>query len=188
MALAESLERTETLVTAQELWQLSGGEKKYELVKGELIDMTPPGGTHGTVALNLGALLRGFVKSQNLGVVMVESGYKLASNPDTVRGPDISFLATEKIPAGGLPDGYITGAPDLAAEIVSPNDTASQIQDKVQDYLAHGVQAVWVVYPQQRTVVVHYPDGTARTRHEADTLEGETVLSGFSCRVNEIFD
>jgi Uma2 family endonuclease len=188
MALTESIERTKTMVTAQELWQLSGGEKEHELVKGELIEMTPPGGSHGTVAAKITWLLLNFVKPHNLGEVMVETGFQLTSNPDTVRGPDVSFISAAKIPSGGPPAGYISGPPDLAVEIVLPNDTASEIQNKVQDYLTHGTTVVWVVYPQQRTAVVHYPDGTARTLHEADTLEGKPVLTGFSCRVTEIFD
>ncbi len=187
MVLAKTMESVKELVTVEELWQMGSHGKNYELVRGELIEMAPPGGTHGNTAANLSSLLLSLVKEKNLGVVMVETGYKLASDPDTVRGPDISFLSSAKIPPAGLPDGYIDGAPDLAVEIVSPGDTASEIQDKVQDYLTYGVQLVWVVYPSQRLVVVHNPDGTSRTLHETDTLSGEVVLSGFSCRVADIF-
>ena len=118
---------------------------------------------------------------------MVETGFRLTVQPDTVRSPDISFLAAAKIPSTGLPEGYIDGPPDLAVEIVSPGDTASEIQDKVQDYLAYGTQMVWVVYPQQRIVIIHYPDGTARTLRETDTLSGESMIPDFSCQVAEIF-
>lgn len=187
MVLAEMVEQTKTFVTAGELRQLSAGDKKYELVKGELIEMTPPGGTHGSIAAKISWLLLSFIKSNNLGKVMVESGFQLASNPDTVRGPDISFLAAAKVPAEGIPAGYLSGAPDLAVEIVSPGDTAAEIQAKVQDYLTGGSQAVWVVYPQQRIVVVHHPDGLSRTLQETDTLNGETVLPGFSGQVSDIF-
>ncbi len=187
MALVETTEYTKTLVTAQELWQLSQNDKRYELVKGELIEMTPPGGRHGNTAVKLATLLQNFASSHKLGEVMVETGFCLSSQPDTVRGPDVSFLAAEKIPPGGLPDGYIFGAPDLAVEIVSPNDTASKIQSKVQDYLAYGTRLVWLVYPQQQIVIVHHPDGTARTLSETNTLNGETVVPGFSCRVEDIF-
>jgi Uma2 family endonuclease len=187
MSLAQTSERTESLVTAEALWQLAEDDQDYELVKGELVKVTPPGGTHGKVSLRLGALLQNFVVSHQLGVVMVETGFRLAANPDTVRGPDISFLSADRIPADGLPEGYISGAPDLAVEIVSPNDRASEIQARVQDYLTSGTPLVWVVYPQQRLVIVHYPDGTARTLSENDTLSGETVIVGFSCQVKEIF-
>jgi Uma2 family endonuclease len=187
MVLAKTAESVKELVTAEDLWRMSGQGENYELVRGELREMTPPGGIHGSTAVNFSSLLLGFVKEKKLGVVMVETGYKLASNPDTIRGPDISFLSTAKLSPGGLPDGYIEGAPDLAVEIVSPGDTASEIQDKVQDYLAYGTQMIWVVYPQQRIVIIHYPDGMARTLRETDTLSGESVIPGFSCQVAEIF-
>ena len=119
--------------------------------------------------------------------MLVETGYILAANPDTVRGPDISFLAIAKIPNTGLPAGYIQGAPDLAVEIVSPGDAASEIQNKVQDYLAYGVQLVWIVYPQQHLVIVYYPDGTSRTLRDTDMLMGEPVIPGFACLVGDIF-
>ena len=97
------------------------------------------------------------------------------------------FSLPKKIPSTGLPDGYISGAPDLAIEIVSPNDTATEIQDKVQDYLNYGTRLIWVVYPRQKIVIVHYPDGTAKTLGATDRLDGETVIAGFSCAVGDIF-
>ena len=188
MTLAKTAESTlNQLVTAEVLWQLSASGKNYELMQGELIEMSPPGGEHGDVASELILLLRSFAKQHQLGKVLTETGFRLASSPDTVRSPDVSFLSAAKIPAAGLPKGFIAGPPDLAVKVVSPNDTASEIQDKVQDYLAHGAQLVWVVYPEQRVVVVHYPDGTARTLHEPDSLTGEAVVPGFTCRVGEIF-
>ena len=118
---------------------------------------------------------------------MVETGYRLAVDPDTVRSPDVSFLSAQNMPSDGIPDGYIAGPPDLAIEIVSPGDTATEIQDKVQDYLRHGTRLVWIIYPQQQVVVVHYPDGTAKTLPQSETLSGEDVVPGFACSVKEIF-
>jgi Uma2 family endonuclease len=187
MALAEASKSMVKRVTAEELWELAQEGQAYELIKGELINVSPPGGEHGDITSEIILLLRGYAKKKNLGKVLTESGFRIAAEPDTVRSPDVSFLAQDKIPAGGLAKGFISGSPDLAVEVVSPNDTASQIQDKVQDYLAHGTRLVWVVYPQQRIVIVHYPDGTAKTLHEADSLSGENVLPGFSCQVKEIF-
>lgn len=187
MGLAQPIEMVKELITADELWQMGGRGENFELVKGELVKMTPPGGTHGHAALSLGSRLFNFVEAHKLGKMMVESGYKLSANPDTVRAPDISFLSAAKIPPDGLPDGYINSAPDLAVEVVSPGDTASEIQNKVQDYLTYGTQVVWVVYPQQRLVMVHYPDGTARTLQETDILSDEAIIPGFSCRVSDIF-
>lgn len=191
MQISDSLKATathpKTFVTADELWQLSAIGKNYELVRGELKEMAPPGGLHGKLSLRLGRFLQDFVDAHQLGEVMVETGFRLADSPDTVRSPDASFISTERLPADGLPEGYIPGPPDLAVEVVSPDDTASEVQDKVRDYLAYGTQQVWVVYPQQRLVIVHDPDGTAKTLQAQDTLSGETVIPGFACRMADIF-
>jgi Uma2 family endonuclease len=106
-----------------------------------------------------------------LGKVLVETGYHLASRPDTVRAPDVSFISTQRLPDGDLPEGFIPGAPDLAVEIVSPGDLDWEVQDKVQHYLARGAQRVWVIRPRAGSITVHQPDGTART------LRGEAVLT-----------
>lgn len=187
MVLAKTAESVKELVTAEDLWRMGSRGENYELVRGELIEMTPPGGIHGNAALRLGMRLQSFAEAHQLGEAMVETGFRLTVQPDTVRSPDISFLVAAKIPSTGLPEGYIDGPPDLAVEIVSPGDTASEIQDKVQDYLAYGTPMIWVVYPQQRIVIIHYPDGMARTLRETDTLSGESVIPGFSCQVAEIF-
>lgn len=187
MALAEAHKSTVRQVTAEELWNLSETYKNHELSKGRLIEMTPPGGSHGKFALRIGRFLQDFVDARQIGEAMVETGFVLTENPDTVRSPDASFISTENLPPEGLPDGFIPGAPDLAVEIVSPGDTAAEVQDKVQDYLHYGTKLVWVIYPRQRLVIVHYPDGTAKTLRETDTLSGESVVPGFSCPVKEIF-
>lgn len=174
------------LMTAEELLRLPDDGYDYELVKGELVKMTPPGGEHGQIARRLGARLGAHVDTQNLGAVMVESGYCLECRPDTVCGPDVSFLAAERIPAEGLPRGFIQGAPDLAVEIISPDDTASEVQAKVQDYLQHGTRLVWVVEPKTRTITVYRSLSDIRILTEHDVLEGDGVVPGFTCRVTDI--
>lgn len=178
---------TKTLFTAEDLWQLPEGGRWYELVKGELIEMTPPGSMHGKVALRLARHLQAHVDAYQLGEVMVESGFRLESEPDTVRGPDVSFIAADRVPPEGLPDGFFPGAPDLAVEVVSPGDTNAEIQDRVMDYLTHGTRLVWVVRPRRRTVTVHSPDGTACVLSEADVLDGEDVVPGFTLFLQELF-
>ncbi len=187
MVLAVPKTKTKNLVTAEELLQLQDNTINYELTKGELIEMTPPGGSHGLTAVEISWLLRSFVKSRELGVILVETGFKLKTDPDTVRAPDVSFIAAENLPPEGVPDGYIAGPPDLAVEIVSPGDKAADVQDKVQEYLECSVKLVWVVYPQQQIVIAHHPDGMARTLKLNDTLTAETVIPGFSCLVKDIF-
>jgi Uma2 family endonuclease len=177
-----------TLLTAGEFFRLySSKEGHYELVKGKVIEMPPPGWVHGGIAVNIASELRAFVRQHNLGRVVVESGCWLERQPDTVRGPDVAFIARERMPAEGLPRGFFEGAPDLAVEIVSPTDNATELEIKVHDYLRNGAQRVWVVYPDSRRVAVHHPDGTARWYSEDAAIEDEELLPGFSLPLREIF-
>jgi Uma2 family endonuclease len=159
---------------------------RYELVRGELVRMTPVGGEHGKVALEFAARLLAHVKARRLGEVMVEVGYRLTTDPDTVRATDVSFVATDRLPPGGLPRGFIPGPPDLAVEVISPEDSASEVDATVQEYLAHGVRLVLVVQPRTRTVTAYRPDGNARVLRSGDSIEGQDVLPGVSLPVDEI--
>ncbi len=181
---------TEKLLTAEDLAGMPEpptGEQ-YELARGELLVMPPPGVFHGRFASRLDNRLRPFVEARALGEVFVETGYLLRHDPDTVRAPDVSFVAVARIPAGGLPEeGFFPGAPDLAVEIVSPGDLDAEVQGKVDDYLEFGTQLVWVVRPKQRTVTVYHPDGTARRLGQGDTLSGEDLLPGFALPLSDLF-
>src|SRR5215510_7870763 len=114
------------LMTAHELWLLPDNGMRRELVRGEVIEVMPSGGQHGAIAVILALLLRLWTKRTNGGYVGVEAGYILAHDPDTVRGPDVSFVRAERIPTSGIPEGYWELAPDLAAEVVSPHETAEE--------------------------------------------------------------
>ena len=107
--------------------------------------------------------------------------------PDKVRRPDVSFIVLGRLPAEQLPEGHITIAPDLAVEVVSPNDRAYDIDHKVEEYISAGVRLVWVISPAGRTVRVHRADGTVALLGQKDELDGEDVLPGFSCAVCELF-
>jgi Uma2 family endonuclease len=182
-------QQREKLMTAEEFWKRHSNVKlpRYELVKGELVEMSPPGGVHGEVSLAIGAALRLHVRQNNLGRVMVESGYYLERDPDTVRGPDVSFIRAERVAAEGLPRSWVRGAPDVAVEVVSPSDSAAEVEGKVHDYLAGGAQRVWVVYSDIKRITVYSSDGTVLRYHEGDTLEDQDLLPGFSLLVAEVF-
>lgn len=171
---------TERLVTADELLALSArDEDRYELIQGGVRIMPPAGAEHGYFAMNLGASLYLFASENQLGVVFAaETGFVLERNPDTVRALDTGFVRKARLPRS-LTGKYFPGAPDLAVEIVSPNDRADAVQDKVQGWLSHGTQLVWVVEPKSRTVTIYRPDGTANVLQADDTLDGEDVLPGF---------
>ncbi len=150
--------------------------------------MSPAGSIHGTLALRLGAAIQVFAEGNDLGYTFAaETGFLLETSPDTVRAPDASFVRTERLPAGGLPQAYFPGAPDLAVEVVSPNDRASDVQEKVQDWLRHGTLLVWVVEPASQTVIVYRADGSATVLQKGDVVDGEDVLPGFSYSLNRLF-
>jgi len=180
--------RTGKKMTAEELRFLPDDGKSYELIGGELIMMVPAGTRHGRIAMRLGSMIENHARQHNLGAVYAaETGFQIAHDPDTVRAADVAFVARERIPPEGEPDGYWAIAPDLVVEVASPSDSATHLQAKVTDWLQAGVRRVWVVYPDTRSVVVHEPSGRAITLGEEALLDGEDILPGFRCPVKEIF-
>jgi Uma2 family endonuclease len=175
-------------MTADELLMMKRGEFRYELIKGELKRMSPAGSEHGAIIVNLTLLLAQHVKANKLGVVFgAETGFKIASSPDTVRAPDIAFVRRERIPESGIPKEFWPGAPDLAVEVLSPGDRIKAVEEKVGDWLASGASAVWVVDPKRKSVTVYRSLKDTQTLLEDDELDGQTVVPGFRCRVADIF-
>jgi Uma2 family endonuclease len=174
------------VTTAQQLFEVAGLER-CELVRGELVMMSPAGFDHGWIAGNIALALGGFVKPRSLGmVVTAETGFRIASDPDTVRAPDVAFVRADRVPPGGV-KGFFEGPPDLAVEVVSPNDRASEVTAKVQNWLQAGCAAVWVVDPENRTVMAYRSPSEIVMLSLADTLTGGEVLPGLSVPVGELF-
>jgi Uma2 family endonuclease len=142
---------------------------------------------HGRLATRLTHLLHAHVERHDLGTVLVESGYVLQRKPDTVRGPDISFVRKERMAPEQIPEQFIPGTPDLAIEILSPEDRAGEVQEKLKDYFSAGTRLVWVVDPRRRYVTVHCPDRPSVLIAENDELDGEDVVPGFRCSVADVF-
>jgi len=175
-------------MTADELLAMPDDGWRYELVKGELRRMPPPGDQHGWVGMNLGGPLHTFVKENKLGVVyLAETGFKLESDPDTVRAPDVAFVRQERVQETGPLQGYRFGAPDLVVEVLSPRDTIREVEEKVWEWLMAGARMVWVVSPKLRTVTVYRSLTDIVTLTEKDTLDGGDVVPGFKIRVGDIF-
>jgi Uma2 family endonuclease len=116
-----------------------------------------------------------------------ETGFRLANNPDTVRAPDIAFIAKENLPAEMPRDGFWPGAPDLAVEVLSPSDRTGEVDEKIDAWLAAGCAAVWVVDPKLQTVTVYRSRTDIQVKTAGETLPGDPVVPGFSCRVDELF-
>jgi Uma2 family endonuclease len=188
---SKTMTAQEKLYSVDDLWRLSHepGDRRFELVKGQLVEMSPAGGIHGDIASELNMHIRLFVKQHNLGYVSAaETGYILFTDPDegdTVRAPDVAFVQKERLPRG-FPAGYIPLAPDLAVEVVSPNDKAGEIEEKIADYLRAGVRLAWFVYPKSKSVHV-YTSETIERLNTDDTLDGRDVLPGFQLVVRNLF-
>ena len=149
--------------------------------------MSPAGFDHGRFASKIVAALENHVARRKSGVVTTaETGFQIAHDPDTVRAPDVAYVRSERIPVGGV-KGFFPGAPDLAVEVVSPSDRASEVAAKVLEWLSAGCQAVWVVDPENRTVTVHRSRSDITVLTAADTLDGGDLLPAFSMPVAEAF-
>ena len=149
--------------------------------------MTPAGFEHGRITINISLPLARFVKEQGLGVVTTaETGFQIAHDPDTVRAPDVGFIRADRVPSETTV-GFFQGAPDLAVEVLSPNDRASAVTAKVQDWLAAGCRAVWVVDPGTKSVAVYRALDRIVVLSRSDSLTGNDVLPDFRLPVAEIF-
>lgn len=175
------------LLTAEELLRINLPNKRSELVRGMLIIREPAGYIHGAIAARLLVAIGSHVATSGLGrVFAAETGFTLARGPDTVRAPDVAFVSAARLPHPP-PRGFAELAPDLAAEVMSPDDSAPEVLDKVADWLRAGTRLVWVVDPARRVARVYRPDGSEDLLAERDVLRGETVLPAFELELASLF-
>ena len=175
------------IITAAELLAMPADGNCYELVSGGLRMMSPAGGRHGRIALKLGRRLGDYVERHDLGETFAaETGFLLKQNPDTVRAPDVAFVSHAKLGTLANDPGYLPVAPDLIAEVVSPNDRSSDVEEKVLDWLAAGVLAVLVVDPQTKSVR-HYQSADEIHVHTDGSIDLGQVIRGFQLDVVELF-
>lgn len=180
--------QTTALMTAEDLLALPENDMQYELVEGELIEMSPSSRLHSRDGQRIAARLAVFVEDNDLGEVHgADGGFILRRNPDTVRSPDAAFVRKERL-TDLDEDGFLPLAPDLAVEVVSPSNTVNEMSLKVQEYLDAGTSIVWVVETLRRQVTVHTPDRNPRIYRDGETLDGGDVLPGFALSVTYIFD
>lgn len=175
-------------VAAEELLLMADDGVRRELVLGEVRETNPAGNLHGRIAARLAARLFQHVETHNLGTVFAaETGFKIANNPDTVRAPDAAFVRRERVEEVGEVEGYWPGAPDLAVEVISPNDSYTGVEEKVAAWLAAGTRAVVVIEPRTKTVTVRSSRTEIRVLTEGDVLDVGGVVPGWKMPVADVF-
>ena len=176
------------LMTAEELMQLPDDDLRHELINGELITMPPPKLPHGRIATRLGVPLAQFVLENDLGEVYIgDVGFQLTRNPDTVLGPDISFISKERLEQAGDVKGYWQGPPDLAVEVFSPGYRPGKISERISRLFSFGTKQVWVVDLEHGAVTVYRSELDTTTFSGADFLEAPDLFPGFSISLEKIF-
>ena len=174
------------ITTAEQLLR-AGDIGPCELIRGELRMMNAAGGQHGRITAQLSFLLSTHIVPKCLGTCYAaETGFILSRDPDTVRAPDFAFIAAGR--AATPERGFMPGAPDLAVEVLSPDDRPGYVREKVAEWLEAGTRAVWIVDPRKRTVVVHEPAQPPLELGESDTIRGGAVLPGLELPVSAVFD
>jgi Uma2 family endonuclease len=174
------------LVTADELLKM-GDIGRCELIYGELVMMSPAGFSHGEIAMRIGMFLAQFVDEHDLGVALAaETGFLIEKDPDLVRAPDASFVRKDRVPATPWRK-FFPGVPDLAVEVISPDDTKREIAEKVNMWLAHGTVSCWVADPIAMTVVIHRTGQNPLQLGVQDKIADEPALRGFVLPVSKIF-
>ncbi|MBI4578342.1 MAG: Uma2 family endonuclease [Planctomycetes bacterium] len=179
---------TRTLTTAIEFERIAAGLGPCELVRGEVITLSPGGLSHSRVTARIAGLLWEWERRTRLGRTLTgEVGFAVETQPDTVRGADVAYYAYERLPKQTRLDGFSAVPPNLVVEIVGKGQGWREMVEKVGEYLRMGVDRVWVIDPKSCRVHVYSRDAEPSVLARGDTLTDETVLPGFSCQVDEFF-
>lgn len=180
---------TTQLLTAEEFFALPDPNdgSKQELVRGKVVTMPGPDWEHGEVQVNIATLIKLYLRENPIGRVATESGAVTEKKPDTVRGPGVSYYSKERLPLDMRVVGYHVEVPDLCVEVMSPSNSLKQLKAKAKEYLFAGVQLVWLVDPEAKTVTIITEPLESRTLEPDAVLDGGDILPGFSCKVSDLF-
>lgn len=178
---------TTNLLTAADLAEMPDDGYQYELIRGVLAKMPPPGFEHGALGHEIAWWLENFVRPRGLGRVVVEAGFWFENDPDLVMAPDVAFVRTDRLPPRQERTGYLTIPPDLAVEVVSPSQSEPDVVAKAAEYLRLGVPLVWAVFPRRQSATVFRAGRAPRVVNLGEALDGEDVLSGFRLPLADIF-
>lgn len=183
------------LMTAEELLVYPSHGQRTELVAGRLIVREPAGYLHGRIASRVHVRIAAFLQADQLArgvphplgeVLAAETGFTLQRTPDTVRAPDVAFVAWDRRPSATR--GFAELAPDVAVEVLSPGDRAGEVLAKVADWLLAGSALVWVIDPERRTARIYRADGSESMLDAHDAIDGEATLPGFTLDLSLLFE
>ena len=165
------------LMTAEEFMTADLDDGRLELVRGEVIELSPPYSDHA------------YERESGYGYCLSNDvSFQTRRDPDTVRGLDVCFFSEARLPRSSIGPRLLTVAPDVAVEVVSPSNRKTELLEKVVEYLAAGCPAVWLVYPRTRSVAVFRDSRTPPVVYEdGDAIEGQPELPGFRCLVSDLF-
>jgi Uma2 family endonuclease len=181
------MKRASRSATADDLWRLSHEGVRCELVLGEVREKTPAGAAHGSVAGRLHGFLFAHLMGERSGEVFSSgTGFLIERDPDTVRAPDIAFVSAARLPRP-IPVKFLPMAPDLAVEVLCPEDRPAEVAEKVAQWLAAGTRLVWVIDPRRRTAAIHAPGREPRHLPADGVLDGEDVVPGFRLALAELW-
>ncbi|MCY3831974.1 MAG: Uma2 family endonuclease [Chloroflexi bacterium] len=184
------METKQRLWDIDDVWELycqrSNDHLRFELIDGELIEMSGPGGTHGRIAIILGTYLYLFAEENDLGIVTGETGYHPPADRYNLLLPDVAFISFERAP-DPFPDKLVPVMPDLAVEIRSPSNTLAEMREKAQRYLRLGTTLIWIILPNDQKVEIHQTQMPVKTLALGDSLSGEDVLPGFELELRWLF-
>ena len=175
-------------ITAEQLLMMPDNHMRRELIAGEVREMTPAGSEHGRVAVKFATRLEIFSEKNNLGAVFAaETGFILARDPDTVRAPDVAFVSRNSLEKTPVGLGYYAGIPDLAVEVISPHDTYSEVESKVEDWLNAGCRMVVVANPRNHTLKIYRKMTEVSVLTVENAFDGGDVVPGFRLPIQQIF-
>ncbi|HEX9001139.1 MAG TPA: Uma2 family endonuclease [Blastocatellia bacterium] len=159
-------------------------DKSYEIVSGKPEEKEMPGAAHGVISARITIKLGIYLESNKIGEVFGETNFHIGNNQ---RIPDVAFVAAENIPAEGIPETAWPMPPDLAIEVISPNDLHEKVSDKILEYLEAGVRQVWLVSPKHRSLTIFRSQTDVKVFAGDSELVSEDLLPGFRCGLREIF-
>lgn len=175
------------VATLEDLDRLPDDGHRYELLEGELIALPPPMPEHADVAHNIQEDLIPVVRKSRLGRVYIELGFKLFKDERTWLIPDVSFVRAQRRLTRRKGE-YFEGAPDLAVEVVSPSESARDVQRKVEAYFAAGAKLVWVVYQDPPRIYVYHSPTQCEILGPGDTISAPELFPGWQCPVAKLFE